>query len=122
MSILNFSNASKSALKRLSKVSMSIDKFCKKHPKNLTTGQHKTLRKLLSKRAEALSKCAGVRIHSLFDWNEDLIMRKKIRSDCRVGTLERMLGIPNAIFKPNGKNARSDMHMGTLRKLFAKSK
>lgn len=67
MSILNFSNASKSALKRLSKASNAVDKFCRKHPKKLTNGQHKTLRKLLSKRAAALSKCAGVKIHSLFD-------------------------------------------------------
>ncbi|MBR3864138.1 MAG: hypothetical protein IKJ19_03345 [Clostridia bacterium] len=49
-------------------------------------------------------------------------MARRIRSDCKIGTIEKRNGIPNAIFKPNGKNARSDMNLGTLRKLFEKSK
>ena len=67
MNTLDFSKASKGALNRLAKASANVEKFCKKHPKKLTTSQHKTLRGLLSKRASALSKCLGTKVHSLFD-------------------------------------------------------
>lgn len=67
MGVLDFSKASKRSMKKLSKVSSSIDKFCKKHPKKMTSRQHKKMRKLLNKRASALSDCLGVKVHSLFD-------------------------------------------------------
>jgi len=57
----------KRALKRLAKVQKSIDKFCKSHPGSFNKRQHKKFRKLLSKRASALSKATGMKIHSLFD-------------------------------------------------------
>ena len=42
---------------------------------------------------------------------------RKIRSDCRVGSLERKLGLPSgAIRNPNGKDARSDKKIGNLRR------
>ncbi len=42
---------------------------------------------------------------------------KKVRSDCRVGTLEKTRGLPpGSIRNPNGMDARSDKKVGTLRK------
>ena len=67
MANLDFSKASKSSLTQLSKISAAIDGFCKKHPKDLTSRQHKKLRSMLSKRASALSECLGTKVHSLFD-------------------------------------------------------
>lgn len=44
-------------------------------------------------------------------------MTRQIRSDCRVGTLEKRLGVGPGIFRhPNGRDMRSDMKIGTLRK------
>lgn len=44
-------------------------------------------------------------------------MTRKIRSDCRVGTAERKYGLPSGSLRnPNGKDARSDKKIGTLRK------
>lgn len=60
-------NGNKRSIKHLSKVQKSVDKFLKKHPGELTKHGHKTLRKLLSKRAKALSKATGMKVHSLFD-------------------------------------------------------
>ncbi len=60
-------NGNKRDMKRLSKAQNSVDVFLKKHPKDLTKRQHKALRKKLSKRADALSKATGMKIHSLFD-------------------------------------------------------
>lgn len=41
---------------------------------------------------------------------------RKTRSDCRVGTFEKTRGIPaGAIRNPNGRDARSDKKIGTLR-------
>lgn len=42
---------------------------------------------------------------------------RKVRSDCRVGTLEKTRGLPaGSIRNPNGRDARSDKKIGTLRK------
>lgn len=47
--------------------------------------------------------------------------RRKLRSDCRVGTAEKKLGLPpGSIRNPNGRDARSDKKIGTLRKDFEK--
>ena len=43
-------------------------------------------------------------------------MKRKIRSDCRIGTLEKKLGLPNVFRNANGRNTRSDKLVGTLRK------
>ncbi len=44
-------------------------------------------------------------------------MTRKIRSDIKVGTLEKRLGLkPGAIRNPDGSDARSDKRLGTLRK------
>lgn len=48
---------------------------------------------------------------------------RKIRSDIKVGTLEKKLGLaPGAIRNPDGTDARSDKKLGTLRIEFANSK
>jgi len=57
----------KAALKNLSNAQKNVDKFLKKHPGKTNDKQHAELRKLLSKRASALSKATGTKIHSLFD-------------------------------------------------------
>lgn len=42
---------------------------------------------------------------------------RKVRSDCRVGTLEKTRGLPaGSIRNLNGRDARSDKKIGTLRK------
>jgi len=42
---------------------------------------------------------------------------RKIRSDCRVGTLEKKLGLPaGTIRNLNGRDTRSDKKIGTIRK------
>ena len=44
-------------------------------------------------------------------------MTRKIRSDIKVGTLEKKLGLKSgAIRNPDGSDARSDKRLGTLRK------
>lgn len=44
-------------------------------------------------------------------------MARKIRSDIKVGNLERKLGLkPGAIRNVDGSDARSDKKLGTLRK------
>ena len=48
-------------------------------------------------------------------------MARKIRSDARVGTVEKKLGIGNSITNPSGRNARSDKKLGSLRKNWEKS-
>lgn len=48
---------------------------------------------------------------------------RKTRSDCRVGIFEKTRGIPaGSIRNPNGRDARSDKKIGTLRKEYGKSK
>ena len=43
--------------------------------------------------------------------------QRQIRSDGRIGTLEKKLGIPAGSFRnPNGRDTRSDKLLGTLRK------
>mgnify|MGYP003404728295 CR=1 FL=1 len=42
---------------------------------------------------------------------------RKTRSDCRVGTFEKTRGLPSGSLRnPNGRDARSDKKIGTLRK------
>lgn len=46
---------------------------------------------------------------------------RKTRSDCRVGSFEKKRGIPaGSIRHTNGRDVRSDMKIGTLRKQIAK--
>ena len=48
---------------------------------------------------------------------------RKTRSDCREGTFEKTRGLPaGSVRNPNGRDARSDKKIGTLRKDFKKSK
>jgi hypothetical protein len=50
-------------------------------------------------------------------------MARKVRSDIKVGNLEKKLGVaPGTITNPNGSDARSDKKLGTLRKEYAKAK
>lgn len=58
---------SKRSIKKLSKVQRSINKFLSKNTGELTKRKHKKLRRLLNKRAGALSAATGMKIHSLFD-------------------------------------------------------
>lgn len=42
---------------------------------------------------------------------------RKTRSDCTVGTFEKTRGLPpGTIRNPNGRDARSDKKIGTIRK------
>lgn len=48
-------------------------------------------------------------------------MSRQIRSDIKIGNLEKKLGLENgAIRNPNGTDARSDKQLGTLRKEYQK--
>lgn len=47
---------------------------------------------------------------------------RKVRSDCKVGTFEKKYGIEGAIRRPDGRDVRSDMKIGNLRKECAKNK
>ena len=48
---------------------------------------------------------------------------RKTRSDCRVGIFEKTRGLPpGSVRNPNGRDARSDKKIGTLRKDYSKSK
>ena len=51
-------------------------------------------------------------------------MARRIRSDCQVGTLEQKLDIGPGYFrhKDSGRDIRSDMKLGTLRKISKKGK
>jgi hypothetical protein len=50
-------------------------------------------------------------------------MPRKIRSDIKVGTLEKRLGVkPGTIRNADGSDARSDKRLGTLRKELLKIK
>ena len=57
----------KRSVKRLSKVQNSIDGFLKSHPGSLNKRSHSQLDRLLKKRAKALSKATGMKIHSICD-------------------------------------------------------
>jgi len=44
-------------------------------------------------------------------------MARRVRSDIKIGNLERTLGVKPGTFRnPGGRNARSDKTLGTLRK------
>ena len=46
---------------------------------------------------------------------------RRTRSDCRVGTFEKTRGLPaGSIRNKNGRDARSDKKIGTLRKEYSK--
>lgn len=48
---------------------------------------------------------------------------RKTRSDCRVGTFEKTRGLPaGSLRNPDGRDARSDKKIGTLRNDYKKSK
>lgn len=47
---------------------------------------------------------------------------RKVRSDCKVGTFEKRHGIVGAIRRPDGRDIRSDMTIGNLRKEYGKNK
>lgn len=48
---------------------------------------------------------------------------RKVRSDCRVGTLEKTRGLPSGSLRnPNGRDARSDKKIGMLRNDYKKAK
>ena len=54
---------------------------------------------------------------------EEMIMTRKLRSDCTVGTAEKKLGLPPGTFRnPDGRDTRSDKKIGTIRKQGAKKK
>jgi len=44
------------------------------------------------------------------------IEMRKVRKDCTVGSFEKRHGIPGAIRNENGRDTRSDMTIGNLRK------
>lgn len=47
-------------------------------------------------------------------------MARKVRSDIKIGNLEKKLGVaPGTITNPDGSDARSDKKLGTLRKEFS---
>ena len=45
-------------------------------------------------------------------------MPRKIRSDARIGTIERRLGISGLFRNPKGRDSRSDKLLGNFRKSF----
>lgn len=48
---------------------------------------------------------------------------RKTRSDCRVGTFEKTRGLPaGSLRNPDGRDARSDKKIGTLRNDYKKIK
>lgn len=60
-------NGGKKSIRRLSKVQNSIDRFVNSHPGRLSKRNHSKLGRLLKKRAKALSKATGMKIHSICD-------------------------------------------------------
>ena len=66
MKVLNFLD-NKRAIRQLNRVQKSVDKLLKSQPKQLSKRQHIKLKKLLNKRAKALSRATGMKIHSIFD-------------------------------------------------------
>ena len=50
-------------------------------------------------------------------------MARRIRSDIKIGNLEKKLGVPPGTFRnPDGRDMRSDKRLGTLRKELEKGK
>lgn len=45
-------------------------------------------------------------------------MQRKIRSDAKIGTIERRLGISGLFRNPNGRDTRSDKRLGNYRKSY----
>lgn len=48
-------------------------------------------------------------------------MERKVRKDCLVGNFEKKHGIEGAIRHTNGRDVRSDMKIGNLRKELEKA-
>ena len=46
--------------------------------------------------------------------------QRQLISDCRIDTLEKRIKTPGAIRHSNGRDVRSDMKVGTMRKQIAK--
>lgn len=50
-------------------------------------------------------------------WEEGIVVARKVRSDCTVGTFEKKHGLPpGTIRNPDGRDTRSDKKIGTIRK------
>ena len=49
----------------------AVKDFCKNHPDNLNSDEHRILGRLLENRAQAMSKVFGIRIHSIYDDDDD---------------------------------------------------
>lgn len=45
-------------------------------------------------------------------------MQRRIRSDAKIGTIERRLGISGLFRNPNGRDTRSDKRLGNYRKSY----
>ena len=60
------------------------------------------------------------RVNSIYQityGKEKKMGQRQIRSDCTVGTLEKKAGLPpGTIRNKNGRDARSDKKIGTIRK------
>ena len=56
----------KRKLRKLTKADNAVSKYAKSH-KAMNKRHHKKFRKLLKKRAAAMSNATGIKIHSLFD-------------------------------------------------------
>ena len=47
-------------------------------------------------------------------------MQRRIRSNAKIGTIERRLGISGLFRNPNGRDTRSDKRLGNYRKSYRK--
>lgn len=45
-------------------------------------------------------------------------MQRRIRSDVKIGTIERRLGISGLFRNPNGRDTRSDKRLGNYKKSY----
>ena len=45
-------------------------------------------------------------------------MPRRIRSDAKIGTIEKRLGMSGLFRNPNGRDTRSDKRLGNFRKSF----
>ena len=57
------------------------------------------------------------------EFKEVDVMVRKVRSDCTVGTFEKIRGLPpGTVQNPNGRDTRSDKRIGTIRREASKGK
>ena len=70
------------------------------------------------------AKSIGLEVKNKFEKKskeENWWLLEKTISDCRVGTFEKTRGLPaGSLRNPNGRDARSDKKIGTLRKDYKK--